>query len=268
MKIHGMCLVKNEADILSSSLRQSATWCDHIYVFDTGSKDGSWQVINELAGELPQIIPFRAERRNFDDALRSEIFKAFKESASAGDWWCRLDADEIYVDPPRAFLSAVPALHHVVWAISINHYFTKSDLERANYSPVSAETLPRYYSANWSEPRFFRHRAGLIWEGNAWPKHLGVVTPKRIRLNHYQYRSPAQIQLRLDTRREAAASGWAHFGHSENENWEEKITPEGSLEFDALDGGYVIDESKLPIHVEPSGQRLLKLLLHGMGIWP
>lgn len=300
MKIHGMCLIKNEADILPYSLRESAKWCDFIYLFDTGSRDGSWEVIAELARELPQVIPFRCEPRNFDDALRLEIFNAFKPDANEGDWWCRLDADEVYVDNPKEFLAEVPTAHQVVWAISINHYFTPSDLapfleggahatpeevamalkssvppgvagapsSRNGEREISAETLPRFYSANWSEPRFFRHRNRLVWTESAWPKHLGLVTPKRIRLNHYQYRSPSQIQLRLDTRREAAASGWAHFGHSQNEQWQEKITPEESLHFDALDGQYVIDESKLPAHREPKHQRFIKRVLHGIGFWP
>ena len=270
MKIHGLCLVKNEADILGYSLRESATWCDFIHVFDTGSRDDSWAVVNELAKELPQVRPFRSEPRDFDDALRSEIFNACRGAAQEGDWWCRLDADEIYVDNPKEFLAGIPNAHHVVWSISINHYFTRSDLDRQAAAPpgISAETLPRFYSANWSEPRFFRYRAGLVWDGNAWPKHLGIVTPRRIRLNHYQYRNPAQIQLRLDTRREAAARGWKHFAHSENNDWQEKITPEESLHFDAQDGQYVIDECQLPVHLESRPQRLMKRIFHELGFWP
>ncbi len=39
MKIHGICLIKNEADIAAWFLGESSRWCDFIYVLDTGSTD-------------------------------------------------------------------------------------------------------------------------------------------------------------------------------------------------------------------------------------
>ena len=30
MKIHGLCLVKNEADVIAECLKAACSWCDHI----------------------------------------------------------------------------------------------------------------------------------------------------------------------------------------------------------------------------------------------
>ncbi len=38
--------------------------------------------------------------------------------------WCRLDSDEIYIDDPINFLSAVPDKYGFVFSASFNFYFT------------------------------------------------------------------------------------------------------------------------------------------------
>lgn len=263
MKVHGLCVVKNEGDIIERSLTENSRWCDFIYVFDTGSTDDTWERVCHLAKANPNVVPFKNESVPFDDALRACIFNHFKDRAIRGDWWCRLDADEIYVDDPREFLTnRVPSYCHVVWSKHIQFYFTEKDEAK------NAGELPRYYRADYSEPRFFRHRPGLQWTSGAWPAHLGLVAPERIRLKHYQYRSPAQIQRRLDTRREAAAQGWQHFPNSQVSDWHEKIIPSSTLHFDVGDGHYVIDEEKMPPHMERGWQRIVKRVLHGTGVWP
>jgi hypothetical protein len=39
MKIHAICVVKNEADIIEHTLRKAATWADRVLVFDAVSTD-------------------------------------------------------------------------------------------------------------------------------------------------------------------------------------------------------------------------------------
>jgi hypothetical protein len=274
MRIHGICLVKNEGDIMRYFLGQSARWCDSIYVFDNGSTDSTWATAQELARTMPQIIPFQQDGRPFNDALRAEVFQHFKSRAQPGDWWCRLDADEIYIDDPRAFLSRVARRHHVVWSQHLQYYLTSADLPRFRpqdelTAPViGADNLPRYYRADASESRFFRHRPGLQWADGAWPHHLGLVAPERIRVKHLQYRSPAQIQLRLDTRRAAAATGWQHFQHSLEKSWREKIAAPEGFSLDRGDGEYEIDPARLPRHLEAPSRRALKTLMHGLHLWP
>jgi glycosyltransferase involved in cell wall biosynthesis len=273
MKIHGICLVKNEADIIEYSLGEASRWCDFIYVFDNGSTDETWALVQKLGAENPRIIPWKSEGVPFDNALRAQVFAAFRGRAQPGDWWCRLDADEIYIDDPRAFLQAVPSPFHVVWATHLQYYYAPQDEPQLRLlgeeRPVrfSAATAPARYLANASETRFFRHRDRLAWPAGAWPRHLGLVHPTRIRLKHFQYRSPAQIQSRLDTRQLAIAQGNVDFPHIVEKHWRETLST-AALYLDRGDGEYVIDERQLPRHLEPGSRRLLKRVLHGLGIWP
>jgi hypothetical protein len=273
MRIFGLCLVKNEADIIRLSLEESLRWCDRIFVFDNGSLDATWDIVRDAAATNARVVPFKQDARPFDDALRAEIFNAYRMEATAGDWWCRLDADEFYVDDPREFLGGVSPRHHVVWGAWLQYFLTEEDLSRFREEderdPVvmTRERLPRYYQALGGEPRFFRHRDRLVWKSGAWPAHLGVVEPRRIRVKHFQYRSPGQIQRRLDTRRAAAAHGWQHFGHSTQESWREKVADSKRLNLDRDDGMYASDPGTARSHLESPLQRVMKKVMHGLGIW-
>jgi len=275
MRIFGNCLVKNEADMIVETLEHAVRWCDRIYVFDNGSTDGTWEKVQAFAARDSRVVAFRHDPVPFRNSLRREVFNAFRAEARAGDWWCVLDADELYIDNPRDFLATVPKGHHVVWGAYFQHYFTDEDerLQAANpqsYPPhAPAEQALRYFRCDYSEVRFYRHRPGLVWEDGSAPRHLGVVHPRRIRFKHYQYRSPAQIQLRLATRQLAMRQGCENFAdYSSETDWRQKIVPAATCQRAASPADYIITENALPRHLEPPVQRLVKQFMHGTGLWP
>ena len=204
MQIHAMCLIKNESDVIAQTLKAAADWCDHIYVYDNGSDDSTWEEVQDLAKDYSQIVAYKQEDKPFRDALRAEIFKAYRHRSNHGDWWCRLDADEFYIEDPRAFLAKVPRKYEVVWTANLSFYFTDRDAalyredpsRYADYVPV--EHKCRYYINHWSEARFFRYSSGLIWEeqNGGYPSQTqgAHVYPVRIKLKHFAYRSPEQIE--------------------------------------------------------------------------
>lgn len=274
MKIFGTCLIKNEADVIEESLHHAARWCDRIFVFDNGSTDGTWEKVQALAKTEPRVVPFKSSAVTFSNSLRREAFNHYRAECSPGDWWCLLDADELYEDDPRAFLAAVPLRHHVIWGVNFQHYFTDADAARHEtdaraYPPYTpAEQALRYYRCDYSEVRFFRYRPGLQWKQWALPQHLGVVHPRRIRFKHYQYRSPGQIQLRLKTRQEAIAQGCENFSaYSSETDWRQKIVPAATCRHADAPGAYTIEEEKIPHHLERPWHRTLKLIMHGTGLW-
>ena len=272
MKILGICLIKNEGDIIEETLRYAATWCDQIIVDDNGSEDDTWDTVQRLAKEFPSILPWRQKRQPYHDQLRGEAFREFRHLAEPGDWWTKLDSDERYVDEPRAFLAGVPPRHHVVWAAQFQYYFTDEDLQAWEAGVSRAQPVHQrlhHYRLDYAETRFFRHRPGLVWpEGASWPRHLGVVHPQMIRNRHFQYRNPEQIQQRLETRQLAMREGCGTFqGYCEEKSWREKVVPAASCEDDRKPGAWKIDYAKIPRHLEKPWQRILKHLMHGTGMW-
>lgn len=267
-KIHSICLVKNEADIIEHCLTEASAWSDYIYVYDGASTDGTWEKV--LAMQNDSIIPWKQDGKVFQESLRGEVFTAFKHQAKPGDWWCHLDADEFYIQSPRHFLANVKPYIHVVWGNTIEYYLTHEDAETIDFDRPMPELLSQLsaYKAENSEPRFFRHRDRLIWDTGSWPHHVGIVNPEKIVYKHFKYRSPQQIQRRLATRidnRERGFPGWEHASQSD---WKAKLINAKDANFDQKDGVFEVNQSKLPNHLETPQIRLVKRIMHGVGIWP
>ncbi len=267
-KIHSICVVKNETDIIEYCLQEASKWSDYIYVYDNGSTDGTWEKV--LSMQNNTIIPWRQDSKGFQESLRGEVFNAFKHQAQEGDWWCRLDADEFYVQSPRDFLSQVKPYNHVVWGIAIEYYLSKQDVDSLDFTQPITKLLPdiRYYKAENAEARFFRHRNRLTWNSNgSWPKHMGLVNKECIFRKHYKYRSPEQIQKRLKTRQVARELGFPGWEHAVETNWREKLANADELQYDNQDNKFLINWKKLPNYLETPSKRLLKHIMHGIKVW-
>jgi hypothetical protein len=127
----------------------------------------------------------------------------------------------------------------------------------------------RYYAAACAEPRFFRYRSRLRWDLNAaWPEHMGVIHQRPLHFRHFCYRSPQQIQNRLDVRRENRARGFEGWVHAKEADWREKLVPRAQLHRDEGDGRYIVEENVCVQFREPVARRALKRLMHSTGLWP
>lgn len=265
-RIWSICVVKNEADIIAHCLREASRWSDGIFVFDNGSTDGTWEIVQNMANSI--IVPWRSEDLPYRDSLCGAVFRSFQYLARPGDWWCRLDADEFYVDSPKEFLAKIHPAHHVVFGVAIEYYLVADDLKQINFQDPIESVLKqiRYYKVETIERRFFRYRVGLKWTAGSWPDHMGPISPHRILFRHYKYRSPAQIKKRLQTRQEAIQKGH-RVAHWEGA-WLDKLGDPAKLCYDRQDGSFDIDWNALPRHTDPPLRALLKRILHGMKIWP
>src|SRR6266566_8820946 len=106
MKFHALLPVRDEADIIRQCLEQALTWADAIYVFDTGSVDNTWEIVQELATRSRRVIPMRKEPVYFSETrLRGYMFHVARQHMRQGDWFLRLDGDEFNHIPPQEFVS-------------------------------------------------------------------------------------------------------------------------------------------------------------------
>jgi len=222
-KIYSLLVVKNEADIIGCSLRDACRWSDKVIVLDNGSTDGTWEEVNRLAQELPQVVVFGRHEGTFNIGLRARLFRAFRHEMKRGDWWCiRLDADEFYPGDVRAFLSSIPRRYQTVKKSSTDYLVSRDELPLLNGDfehdrPLLHHTL----SEHRQERRFMRHSPLLIWaERWRYPHPWGRVAPQTIPVDHYQYRSVEQMQTRWQTRYEAKEAGCGTFRHENTIGWE------------------------------------------------
>jgi hypothetical protein len=76
MKIHCIALTKNEEDVVCYCLTEAAQWADHIYVYDTGSTDATWDIVKSL--ESDEIVPWKHDGKVFSEGLRAEVFNEYQ----------------------------------------------------------------------------------------------------------------------------------------------------------------------------------------------
>jgi len=90
MKFHALLPVRDEADIISQCLEQALTWADAICVFDTGSVDNTWEIVQDFASRDKRIMPIRKEPVYFSETrLRSYMFHVARQNMHNGDWFLR-----------------------------------------------------------------------------------------------------------------------------------------------------------------------------------
>lgn len=209
MRIFCLCVVKNEGDVLEESIGAAAKWADGIFIADNGSDDDTPAIIERLVSRHPNVFDAGSISEPFTDNMRGKIFRRVSGVSRRGDWWCKLDADEFFIDDPKEFLARLPRETDTVWGSFFTFYFTDEDLRRYESDPARFLATPTterlgYYRNNESEIRLVKHTFPLIWY-NEWPRFRCAASPQRIRVAHYRYRSPEQIVRRLGVRRQVAA---------------------------------------------------------------
>lgn len=277
MQIFALSVVKNEADIVAHTLKEASCWATKIFVLDNGSTDGTWEVINEISRMNTKIIPWKQSFEPFYEGMRNMLFNKFFSLANENDWWCfRLDADEIYAENPRKFLLQVPASCDYVYKKSIDYVLTKEDIEYHNFNAHNfkdnIQHIKYFLPEAWLEARFFRHKLNIVWrENEEVPKLSGFIYPNTILVKHYQYRSPAQMQKRLDVRNASKNDGavprdgkqrWQHIIES---SWTELIRDKDKVVLDTGIDAYRKLREINPIKY-PWYKFVIKFLLLKLGV--
>jgi len=206
-KIHAILPTNNEADILEECLEAASLWADYIYVFDTGSNDDTWSIVNRLAENNPKIIPYLSEYRpyNFTKTL-GEVFSHYFHKSQKGDWWCTLCTDEQYLEDPRIFLAKLDSRYDSVWSSTLQYYYTNRDFELFNNSNPGGKHFYKHserlswYRNNYSEVRFYKHGPSTKKSTLFLQKNFPKVSPNRIAMQHFQFRTPQQIIKRVRSR--------------------------------------------------------------------
>lgn len=191
MTVAGVSMVKDEADVIEGTLRHLADEVDFLLVADNGSTDGTREILDDLARDLPLKV--------LDDPdpayWQSQKMSALAEQAAGmgADWIVPFDADELWVwrgDRIATELATVTA--DVVTADLFNHFPTA----------VDPEGTDPFVTIQWRQPvpaplpkvAFRWKPTATIHQGNH-----GVTLPQPHRtvggleVRHFPYRSAQQF---------------------------------------------------------------------------
>ena len=203
--------VRDEADIIGQCLRALLAWADVIVVFDTGSVDDTWEIVQAMAFTEKRIIPLRKDPVHFHDStVRGWLFHKARGMMREGDWFLRVDADEFHHIPPPEFVKEKLRSHEtVVYHQYFNFVLRESEAREwmAGTETIADRSRPIedrrqwYQPSLYSEPRMCRYRATMQWSSTvSFPYNAGYLAMNRLPIRHYPHRDPVQLDRRCKIR--------------------------------------------------------------------
>lgn len=279
MRFHSILFVRDEADVIEQSLTHNAKWCDHIYVYDTGSTDETWDIVMDCASRYRQIVPVQRSAVWWHDGLRAMVFNQFRERSEDGDWWIRLDGDEFYHVSPRDFVKELEphesAIYHAYYNFKLTDQEAQRLSSRESIMKERESTVPdrrRHYVTYFDhgEPRFFRYRRSMQWNPEMFaPFNAGYVASKRIPIRHYPHRDPLQMERRFFLRKamleEMSKRSSSYATHWNVSDWRTELisASDPTLRFWANDKD-PLPECTVTNHLQPPLKRTAQRMLYSL----
>lgn len=280
MKFHALLPVRDEADIIQQCLENLLTWCDAIYVFDTGSVDETWSIVQDVACQDKRIIPIRKEPVYFSDTqIRGYLFHYARQQMIDGDWFLRVDADEFHHIPPPEFVKTYLQKHEtIVYHQYYDFRLTQKEVEawQKGEEKISERKKPiverrRYFTPSYySEPRLCRYRRTMKWPINcSFPVNAGFVARERLPIRHYPHRDPLQLEHRCRLRAIMMADAtnrqnWAkpEQHHWSEADWQKFVVSDNEPQLQYWRWGTKLPRYQFTNHLKPVHIRLVQRLVH------
>lgn len=279
MRFHCMLPVRDEADIIGQCLDHLLTWADAVYVYDTGSTDGTWDVVQEKAGRDERIHLLGREAVYFNDTLvRGWMFEQARKNMREGDWFLRVDADEFHHVPPPVFVKTRLRAHETI--VYHQYYdFALRESEVTAWTPGErrlpvAERRRWYRPSVYAEPRLCRYRESMRWPPHiSFPFNAGFLAVERLPIRHYPHRDPQQLQARCELRAKMMAdtTNRSNWEQPENHHWSEQewrkfVLPDNTPGLLYWEPGTPFPEIRQSNHLASPFKRAMQRVLHSSGL--
>lgn len=278
MRFHCLLVVRDEEDIIAQSLDHLLMWADAIYVFDTGSTDGTWEIVQETAADDSRVIPLRKDSVYYCDCLvRGWLFDQARRTMQTGDWFLRVDADEFYHVPPPEFVKTRLRTHETLVLHQYYEFVLRVSDVRAwkeSLDTVADRKLPIeqrrqwYYTYPYGEPRLCRYRESMKWPASAsFPHSAGFVAEARLPIRHYPHRDPTQVERRCQLRSimqdDRVKQGGASTGqHWAQRDWSKFVFRDDDSCLKHWEPGTVLPEVRFANHLSNPSRRVIQRVTH------
>ena len=276
MRLHGILLTRDDDDIVAECVSHALTWCDALYVLDTGSSDATRDLVATAAARDRRVIRVNENWQPvlMESGLRAYVFHKSRHRATAGDWFAQVDVDEFYHLPPRQFIQQ--RLHRretAVWSLTCEFRLTETEVLdwQAGRESLADRSRPiaerrRYYNVlSHSEPRMFRYRPTMQWPPSiAYPYNTGFVARERILIRHYPHRDPLQLEKRWLLRKCLASSSDPNWNHWRQPDWSNFVATSSDSGLHHWDLNTLLPEVSRPDHLPSCPKRASQWFAHSL----
>lgn len=193
MATAAVAMVRDEVDVIEGTLRHMADEVDFLLVADNLSVDGTRELLDELADELPLVVVDDTDPAYEQSRKMSAL--AERAADAGATWIVPFDADELWVsheDRIRVALDRVVS-GNVARVPLFNHLATAIDL--AGDDPFRTMVWRQAVAAPLPKVAFRWEPGAVIEQGNHGvhlPRGWGEVWPL-LEVRHFPYRSPEQM---------------------------------------------------------------------------
>ena len=280
MRFIALLPVRDEADIIGPCLAHLLEWADAAYVFDTGSVDDTWEIVQSFAAKDRRVHPMRKDPVYFSETrLRSWMFQQARQEMRDGDWFLRVDADEFHHIPPPEFVKTrmrkqeTIAYHQYYNFCLLESEVADWDAGRETFEDRNRPIHERrrwYLPSVYSEPRLCRYRGTMQWPPTvSFPFNAGFLARERLPIRHYPHRDPPQLERRCRLRAVMMAdqenrSNWTQpeLHHWSQSEWRKFVTPNSQPELKHWHPDTDLREVHLTNHLAKPHIRLMQWAAH------
>jgi glycosyltransferase involved in cell wall biosynthesis len=197
MSILGFVLIKNEEDIIETTIRHFlAEELDHIYAIDNLSSDNTPIILNKLAIEFPDKITIIKDNE-FAFYQSKKMNKYISIYAKENDWIIPFDSDEIWIASKSQTLKSYlnntiyEVIECPVWDMIPTLYLSvKNPILDIKKKKITRQIFPVV--------AFKYNKKAWLADGNHQVKHFGLRNYGDIEVCHFQYRSFEQFCNKLN----------------------------------------------------------------------
>lgn len=162
-------IVNNEIDYIEEIILHHRDWMDGMYFLDTGSTDGTWEILQKYACDKIIVEQYHTKYIPQYEAAWEEMREPFPEidvrnyaldrveKLFNANWLIQLDGDEIFLPQIKEILYNLPLTYHVVGTSTIN------PVEKLDLHPVEYRQTHRMYDPH---ARIWKPKLGIRYAEN------------------------------------------------------------------------------------------------------
>ncbi len=274
---HGLLLTKDDDDIIEECITHALTWCDYLYIYDTGSIDSTLERIKALTSSDHRILLLEASKGpvQMESGLRGYLFNSFRWNINPGDWVVQVDSDEFYHISPKKFVqenlnSHETGLFNLTYEFRLTtqealEWYQSPDLTSNGNSITQSR---RYYNVlDHSEPRAFQYRKSMKWPPYiAYPYYSAYFSSSRIPVRHYPQRNPLQLQRRWALRHILAPLADPNWSHWHLSDWRDLLANASDNDLCFWSHGSELPIMPRSVNHYSQSKHYLKIILHQLGL--